>query len=424
MSGTAALIAAAQAVARIAHEHRSTADVFDAGAPGTDAERAAVRAITFGTVRWYLRLAPAIQRLLTRPASPSVQALLVTAAHQIVYSRNAPQGVVDAAVDAARALGAARASGFVNAVLRRFVREHEALLAELDADLAVRHAYPRWFVELLAGEQPERLEDVLAGGNVRAPMTLRVDLSRTTVADMQVACAARGIAAQPLEGYPAALVLDAPVPVDELPGFDAGLVSVQDAGAQLAATLLAPLPGERVLDACAAPGGKSGHLLELTGGAIDLLAVDIDADRLARVEANLARLGRRARVARLDLRDPGALAGEAAFDRILLDAPCSASGVIRRHPDIKLLRRAADIPAFAKLQRSILRQCFAKLAPGGRLVYATCSVLAAENGAVIARCLADTPAARLEKPALQLWPGVRAPADGFYYACLTKVPPI
>lgn len=426
MNGTAALAAAARAVACVAHEHRSADDVLDTGSAAGGAERAAVRAITLGTLRWYLRLAPAIGRLLTRPAAalaPTVHALLVTAAHQVVYSRNAPQGVVDAAVDATRMLGAARASGFVNAVLRRFVREHEALFAQLDADRAVRHAHPRWFADQLAREQPERVDDVLAGGNERAPMTLRVDLARTTVADAQAACLARGIGAQPLADFPAALVLDAPVAVGELPGFESGLVSVQDAGAQLAAALLAPRAGERVLDACAAPGGKSGHLLEIADGEIDLLAVDVDAQRLARVEENLVRLGRRARLARLDLREPRALAGEAPFDRILLDAPCSATGVIRRHPDIKLLRRAADIPAFARLQRTILRECFARLAPGGRLVYATCSVLGAENGAVIERFLAATPAARLERPALQLWPGVRAPTDGFYYACLTKAAP-
>src|SRR5690606_9487875 len=184
----------------------------------------------------------------------------------------------------------------------------------------------------------------------------------SSVAEALAACAARGIAAQPLADYPSALVLDAPVPVDELPGFDEGLLSVQDAGAQLAATLLAPRAGMRVLDACAAPGGKSGHLLEVAGADIDLLAVDVDDERLARVAANLARLGRRARLACLDLRDPAALAGETPFDRILLDAPCSATGVIRRHPDIKLLRRAADIPAFAKLQGAILRNCHARLA--------------------------------------------------------------
>jgi 16S rRNA (cytosine967-C5)-methyltransferase len=418
MSGTTVLTDAARAVVRVAHERRSADDVLGSSA--------AIRAIALGTLRWYLRLAPAIERLLTRPSAqmaPAVHALLVTAAHQIVYSRNAPEGVVDAAVDATRALGAPRASGFVNALLRRFVREQAGIFATIDADPAVRYAHPRWFVEALGREQRERRDDILAGGNERAPMTLRVDLSRSSVAQAQAACAARGIAAQPLAGYASALVLDSPVAVDELPGFAEGIVSVQDAGAQLAATLLAPRAGMRVLDACAAPGGKTGHLLEVAGGEIDLLAVDDDADRLGRVAANLERLKRHARLARLDLRDPGALAGEAPFDRILLDAPCSATGVIRRHPDIKLLRRAADIPAFARLQRTILQNCHARLAPGGLLLYATCSVLAGENATVVDRFLADTPRARRAADPVQLWPGLRAPTDGFHYALLTKTDP-
>ncbi|MGE0582698.1 MAG: 16S rRNA (cytosine(967)-C(5))-methyltransferase RsmB [Steroidobacteraceae bacterium] len=415
--GTVVLTDAARAVMRVVHEGRSADDIEGSNA---------VRAIALGTLRWYLRLAPAVDRLLSRPAAgmaPAVHALLVTAAHQVVYSRNAPQGVVDAAVDAARALGAARASGFVNAVLRRFVCEHDRLFAQLDADPAVRHAHPRWYVDALKRDAPERLDDILAGGNVRAPMTLRVDLSRTTVAAVQAACAARGLAAQPLAGFDAALVLEAPVAVDLLPGFAEGEISVQDAGAQLAAVLLEPRPGMRVLDACAAPGGKTGHLLEAAGGDIDLLAVDSDAARLAQVAGNLERLRRRARLARLDLRDAASLAGEAPFDRILIDAPCSATGVIRRHPDIKLLRRPGDIPALARAQRAILATCFERLAPGGHLLYATCSVLAAENGRVVDRFLADTPAARLLGTPRQLWPGPRAATDGFYYASLTKAVP-
>jgi len=243
------------------------------------------------------------------------------------------------------------------------------------------------------------------------------------VAVAQAACAAHGIAAQPLEGYHAALVLDSPVPVEALPGFAEGQLSVQDAGAQRAAALLDLRPGLRVLDACAAPGGKTGHLLEIAGGDIDLLAVDSDADRLAQVAGNLERLRRQARLARLDLRDARSLAGEGPFDRILIDAPCSATGVIRRHPDIKLLRRPSDIPVFARAQRAILDTCFARLLPGGRLVYATCSVLAAENGGVVERFVAETPAARRIDTPEQLWPGVRAATDGFYYASLTKAAP-
>lgn len=432
--GTAALVAATRVVDAVVGEGRSAEDALDAQQGGP-----AVQAIALGTLRWFQRLSPAFDSLLDRPGADTqgiVKALLVTAAHQIGYSRNAPQGVVDAAVDATRSLGVARASGLVNAVLRRYVRERGAIHSRLDSsDLAVLHSHPRWLVKLLQRDWPEQARTILAGNNLRAPMTLRVDLSRTSVAQVLETFAAQGIAASAIEGYPAAVELEAPKPVEALPGFDTGLVSVQDAAAQLAAALLAPQPGQRVLDACAAPGGKTVHLLEAAGGEIDLLAVDIDAGRLEWVEENLARCGRRARLAALDLADPDALADEAPFDRILVDAPCSGTGVIRRHPDIKLLRRPADIARFAQLQARLLANLFPKLAPGGRLVYATCSVLKDENDGVLAGILAAHPQAKvLPLPAHwapralptstggQLLPAPGAPTDGFHYAVLTRLP--
>lgn len=431
--GTAALVAATRVVDAVVGDGRSAEDALEAQQGGP-----AVQAIALGTLRWFQRLSPAFDSLLKRPGAETqgiVRALLVTAAHQIGYSRNAPQGVVDAAVDASRELGVARASGLVNAVLRRYVRERGAIHARLDSsDLAVLHSHPRWLVKLLQRDWPEQVRTILQGNNERAAMTLRVDLTRTSVAQVLESFTAQGIAARGLEGYPAAVMLDAPRAVEALPGFDTGLVSVQDAAAQLAAPLLAPEPGQRVLDACAAPGGKTVHLLEAAGGEIDLLAVDVDERRLKRVEENLARCGRTARTAVLDLSDPGALATEAPFDRILLDAPCSGTGVIRRHPDIKLLRRAADIARFAKLQAQLLASLFPKLAPGGRLVYATCSVLKDENDGVLAHFLAAHPQAQLVPlPANwapralptstggQLLPAPGAPTDGFHYAVLTRL---
>jgi 16S rRNA (cytosine967-C5)-methyltransferase len=423
--GTRALADAARVVARVAHD----------GASASIELAPAVQAIAYGTLRAYLRLAPAIARVSSRArrsVDPGVHALLVTAAHQVVYSRHAPEGVVDAAVDAARALGAPRAAGFVNAVLRRFVREHAALFAELDRDPAIRYAHPRWFIEALRAAAPESWESVLIANDAHPPMTLRVDLSRGSREAYRAELAAAGHEASAPAWCPSALTLAAPAPVEALPGFADGRVSVQDAAAQLAAMILAPARGARVLDACAAPGGKTGHLLEIAGEA-DLLAVDRDPGRLALVHDNLARLGRRARLAALDLADTTALANEPPFDRILLDAPCSATGVIRRHPDIKLLRRASDIEPLAASQYRLLRNAFSALAPGGRLVYCTCSVLPGENEAVVARFLAATPAAAdLGWPAgvpvppgaqprpvgVQVWPGAEAGCDGFYYACL------
>jgi 16S rRNA (cytosine967-C5)-methyltransferase len=244
--------------------------------------------------------------------------------------------------------------------------------------------------------------------------------------------AGANIAARELSWMTSAVVLEKPSPVSALPGFKEGLVSVQDAGAQLAAVLLEAESGMRVLDACAAPGGKTGHLLERAGTLPGLVAVDADATRVSRIRDNLTRLGRDARLVVADVRETELYWDGTPFDRILLDAPCSSTGVIRRHPDIKLLRREADIPAFAATQFSLLKACFSMLARGGRLLYTTCSTLPAENEEVAARFLAGEPGARpvpvsTEVPGaiprtvgLQLLPGGAAGADGFYYACLEK----
>jgi 16S rRNA (cytosine967-C5)-methyltransferase len=269
-------------------------------------------------------------------------------------------------------------------------------------------------------------------------MVLRVDLSRRGREEYLSELAAVGVVARPVEWAPAAVRLDEPVAVATLPGFREGRVSVQDAGAQLAAPLLAAQSGMRVLDACAAPGGKTGHLLEHTPDLAELVAVDIDAARVARIDENLKRLNRAARLVVADIRQPAVFWDGRPFDRILLDAPCSASGVIRRHPDIKLLRRTDDIPVLAAAQLEILRAAFRMLAVGGRLLYSTCSVLPDENQQVVERFLETEPAARaalfpagvaLAPGALergtgrQLLPGAAAGTDGFYYACVEKTTP-
>ncbi len=436
--GAATLAEAARAVALVVSEGRS-AD-FALAAVDDRPDRAAVRAIALGTLRWYLRLAPSIAPLLARdPAGmdPGLHALLVATAHQVEYSRAAPEVSVHLAVDAARALGQSRASGFINAVMRRFVRERVALVARVDEGVAARHAHPAWLVDQLTAAWPQQLESLLAANNEHPPMTLRVDLSRQSVAECCAQFAAAGRAATAIDWLPGAIALEHPAPVSALPGFREGLVTVQDAAAQLASQLLQVQPGERVLDACAAPGGKSGHLLELAGGDIDLTAVDIDIDRLAQVRDTLQRLQRKARCMQADLAVdwPDFLVGT-GFDRILLDAPCSATGVIRRHPDIKLLRRPTDLEALRRTQAAILHQAFAALRPGGRLVYCTCSVLPAENERIVADFLKWEPRARalpwpegvprppgaIDRPVgLQLLPGGAAGTDGFYYACLTRM---
>jgi 16S rRNA (cytosine967-C5)-methyltransferase len=359
-------------------------------------------------------------------------------------------------VDAARILKEERATGLVNAVLRRFVTERARLFGRVDADLSGRTAHPSWLVKRLTENWPEQVNRILDANNAHPPMVLRVDLTRRSREDYVSELRAAGLTAQPLSWTATAVRLDDPIALSELLGFQDGAVSVQDAGAQLAAPLLDARPGMRVLDACAAPGGKTGHLLEHTPDLAELVAVDIDAQRVERIAENLARLKRSARLVAADIRQPTSFWDGRPFDRILLDAPCSSTGVIRRHPDIKLLRRESDIPALAKTQLEILQACFSMLARGGRLLYATCSVLPEENAAVVERFLRVEPDARLvphiidptlaslggasartpastpastPKPLLsaptvgswlQLLPGSEADSDGFYYACLEK----
>jgi 16S rRNA (cytosine967-C5)-methyltransferase len=450
--GSPALADAARAIASVVAEGRSS-DV--ALAPfDTVPHRAAVRAIALGTLRWYLRLAPAVDILLPRPkgVAPEIHALLVASAHQVEYSRNPPEATVHTAVDAARffmderATGAQRresgeaprarrgATGLVNAVLRRFVRERAALLGRVDEKPSGRTAHPSWLINRLQDAWPEQVRaKLLEANNEHPPMVLRLDVSRRKREDYLQELHSVGIAAQAISWMSTAIRLEQPISLSNLPGFQDGLVSVQDAGAQLAAPLLDARPGMRVLDACAAPGGKTGHLLEHTQGLAEVVAVDIDALRVARVEDNLRRLGRAAKLVVADVRQTASFSDGRPFERILLDAPCSSTGVIRRHPDIKLLRRADDIRSLAAVQLEILRATFGLLSGGGRLLYCTCSVLPQENQGVVESFL-DTertaravplkielvPGALSAGPGLQLLPGAEAGTDGFYYACVEK----
>ena len=433
--GAETLANAARAMARITFDGRSADDAlspFD-----TAKDRSAVRAITLGTTRWYLRVTAVLDLLLENPEklSTEVRALLATALHQIEYSRNPLHATVDAAVDAVRVLRQERAAGLVNGVLRRFTREKAELLTRVDQSLAARTAHPQWLVDAIQAAWPERAESVLNANNGHPPMVLRVDLSRASVSDFIAELSKAGIEAKPVPWVPSAVELVQAVSVAELPGFAEGRVSVQDAAAQLAAPLLDAKPGMRVLDACAAPGGKTGHLLQHTPGLAEVVAVDIEERRFGRVRENLERLGRTATLVAADVARPQDWWDRKRFDRILVDAPCSSTGVIRRHPDIKILRRPTDIANLAVTQRGILEACFSMLAPRGRLIYATCSVLPAENQAVLAGFLeknrraarivpatlaAEVPGAESTQHGVQLLPGTEAGTDGFHYACVEK----
>jgi 16S rRNA (cytosine967-C5)-methyltransferase len=386
----------------------------------TAQERGALQDLCYGTLRHYLRLVFMMDSLLERPVQESpLRCLLLVALYQLQYTRASQHAIVDQAVRATKNINPA-ASGLVNAVLRNFLRKQQELCEAADRQDESRYSYPQWWIDELRACYSERAEAVLTAGNDHPPMTLRVNTRKTTGAAYLAELAASGIAARQVE--PGALLLDRPVGVERLPGFAEGVVSVQDAGAQYAAHLLDVQDGMRVLDACAAPGGKTAHLLELAD--IELLSLDKDEQRLLRVKENLQRGGLEADVVCGDAAQPQQWWDGRAFQRILADVPCSASGVVRRHPDIKWLRRPEDIAGFAAQQAQILEALWPLLARDGKLLYATCSVFARENGFVLDGFLQRHDDAIRIGPALpgmldgQLLPNDEH--DGFFYALLQK----
>ena len=398
----------------------------------------AAKAYAFGALRFHSRHRLIIERLLDRPLRSRdaiLSALLSVGLYQLCHSSQPDYAVVSATVGATKLLRRERAAGLVNATLRRFVREREEILAAVSNEEEGRFSHPAWIVERVRTDWPAHYESILAAGLEQAPMWLRVNRHRISRDEYHEELATAGLPASADPAFIDALRLEQPVGVAELPGFDAGLVSVQDAASQFAAPLLAPEPGMRVLDACAAPGGKTSHLLEIAAGDLDLLAIDIDKDRLARVDENLLRLGLRATTRVGNALQPDEWFDGGRFDRILVDAPCSASGVIRRHPDIMHLRRDADIPTFAETQLAMLTALWSKLKPGGRLLYSTCSVFRAENESVLHHFLDRHPDAglaeisppsgtdavwqSLDRAGVQCLPGA-ARMDGIYYALMMR----
>jgi 16S rRNA (cytosine967-C5)-methyltransferase len=425
--------AAARIVAAVARRGRSLDDALGTGFAGlADADRGLVAQLAYGTLRAYPRLDRWVDLLLARPLpdrDAEIHDLVAVGLYQLEDTRVPDHAAVAATVEAVRRLGRAQYAGLVNACLRRWLRERDTLKARVARLPEVVHAHPRWWLEALANDWPKDWEQIVAAANEQAPMWVRVNRLRGDRHAWLARLVEAGGAATPWEPAPEALCLAAPMDVQALPGFSSGDVSVQDAAAQLAAGLLEHGPGMRVLDACAAPGGKTGHLLERCPD-IELTALDISPGRLERIRENLARLGLEAQVLAGDARDPSAWWDGKPYDRILLDAPCTGSGVVRRHPDIKLLRRPEDVEAMAQQQRALLEALWPLLAPGGRLLYATCSVFRAENAARAAEFLAQHPEARAVDlgepgwgrragPGRQLLTG-EAGVDGFYYACLTR----
>lgn len=434
-SGADARAAAAIALHRVRDRGQSLSRVLiQSPLPRPPADRALTQELIYGALRCLPRLEALVGFLLNHPVKPSdrdLEALILIGLYQLTGMEMPPHAAVAATVEATRLIGKPDKAALVNALLRRFLRERDTLLAEAERLPSVRWLFPEWLLAALRRDWPEDWEGIVATSNQRPPMSLRVNRLRTDRRAYAECLAGVGITARPIPGTEAGLMLDHPLPTRELPGFDAGLVSVQDGGAQLAAKLLDARPGQRVLDACAAPGGKTAAILERAGSELDLVAIDNDPARLLTLKEGLARLGLSARLERGDAAQPSGDWADLPFDRILLDVPCSATGVIRRHPDIKWLRRATDIPALSELQRRMLTAAWGLLAPGGRLLYATCSLLAAENQDQVASFLAHTADAR-ELPLSGDWGLARThgrqllPAtggsDGFYYALLEKAP--
>ncbi|MBK6293385.1 MAG: 16S rRNA (cytosine(967)-C(5))-methyltransferase RsmB [Rhodoferax sp.] len=426
------LLATASVVQRVRGGASATAALTDVAV----ALRPGVQALSFQVLR-NLGLAQSLRLQLARRAPPPATDALLCSALALAWSdAQAPYEVftlVNQTVEAAKRGAAHRGqANFVNACLRRFMREREAMVASLQSDPVAVWSHPQWWIDRLKRERPTQWQAILAQNNHHAPMTLRVNVRKIGVPDYQAALVGAGIDAVPVG--PSGLTLTRAVPVHALPGFTQGLVSVQDAAAQLAAPLLlgglvAPSTRPRVLDACAAPGGKTAHLLEMAD--CDVTAIDVDPVRCERIEQNLRRLGVNAQLITADAANPQAWWDGRQFDAVLLDAPCTASGIVRRHPDVRWLRRESDIEQLAAIQARLLQTLWSVVRPGGRLLYSTCSVFKAEGQEQIETFLAHNSNATLAPSPGHLMPksGAKPEAvpdnlqgdhDGFYYALLEK----
>ena len=393
-------------------------------------DRGLLQQLCYGTLRQLPKLEAMLEQLLSKPLRDKdrdVQALLLIGLYQLDSTRVPDHAAVSATVGATTELKKPWAKGLSNAILRRYLRERDEIVETLDDAATVAH--PQWLYNKLKKQWPDHFQEIFAAANAQPPMTLRVNCRKANRASYLEKLSTLDIGAAPGSIADHSIVLEQAVDVGELPHFEAGEASVQDEAAQVAALLLAARPGERILDACSAPGGKACHILELQPELGELVAMDINRERLGKVTENLQRLGLKATTLVGDASTPPATLLPDSFDAILVDAPCSAIGVIRRHPDVKVLRRESDIPQLAAQQLSILLGLWPLLKPGGRLLYATCSILNEENSRVVARFLGQTPDAALNTPELnwgeacshgrQLLPQVHGP-DGLFYATVEK----
>ncbi len=395
-------------------------------------DRALAKELAYGVLRWLPELEEVLTQLLRHPLKPKdtdITALLLIGLYQLIHLQTPVHAAVSATVAASRPLGKPWATSLINAILRTYLRDGERLLKKVHAVETARYAHPAWLLAELKQAWPEQWQAIVAANNGRAPMTLRVNARKLSREEYLGMLGEVGIKAQPAPYTPHALTLSQPIEISALPGFKEGRISVQDAAAQLAAPLLDPQPGQRVLDACAAPGGKTAHLLETCPELATLVAVEKEPSRITALNETLKRLQLEAWVVQADAACPQEWWDGRPFDRILLDAPCSGSGVIRRHPDIKRLKRQTDLPALVREQARLLGSLWPLLAEHGKLLYVTCSVLPSENEERIAAFLKEHPDARaltIDGPwgcprgaGRQILPG-EANMDGFFYAALVK----
>lgn len=402
------------------------------GRLGERRDAALLQELCYGTLRWYGWLQVLVAKFMHRPLrgrDQDIQLLILLGIYQLLYTRIPPHAAISTSVELARALGKDWATGLVNGILRHCVRQLDEIRVTLETATPCRHAMPGWLLQRLQTAYPDQWPAILGASQERPPLALRVNLRRLSRDNYLARLKTSGIEAVPIAHTASGLVLKSPMEAEEIPGFVGGEVSVQDGGAQLASALLDVQAGQLVLDACAAPGGKTGHILETAPPGVILSAVDNDPSRLQRVKDNLGRLGLTATLFLGDITDPGGAWAEKRYDRILLDVPCSATGVIRRHPDIKVLRRPEDILSLSDQQRRMLEAVWPLLTPGGRLLYLSCSLLPEENELQMAALLQRHPEAheikiradwgQARRLGRQILPG-EAGMDGFYFACVEK----
>jgi 16S rRNA (cytosine967-C5)-methyltransferase len=425
-------VVAAEAIGQVLRGRSLSAVLPKYSEKVADTDQALFKQLCFGTLRWYPQLQAIVNHLMSKPIKDKereIQALLACGIYQLMYMRVADHAAINETVAATVKLKRLWAKGLVNAVLRNFQRQQQQITASLSTNTEFATAHPQWLVSRLHKAWPRQAEEILQANNLQAPMCLRVNALRCSRDDYLQLLVDADIGASPTQYSDCGVMLDSPQDVTKLPGFADGFVSVQDESAQLAASLLDVQPGHAVLDACCAPGGKTCHILESQPQLSSLTAIDLEEKRLERCKDNLQRLDLQANLIAADVGAIDQWWDNNSFDRILLDAPCSASGVIRRHPDIKLLRQDTDIENLSKIQTELLEKVWKTLRKGSMLIYATCSVLPQENDHVVAKFLAINNDASLVKIEAdwgiatdfgrQIFPSAKG-GDGFYYSRLQK----